>query len=57
MEGTTTAYRPTRGWIDMAFPSVPHYGWKWLCQAGGGAGTTYYVDWIVSMYVSFRARR
>lgn len=29
---TATGYGPGRGWLDLTYPSVPHYGIKWWWQ-------------------------
>lgn len=54
---TTTGYGSRRGWLDCAYPGIPHYGWKYTMQLGGAPGTTYYYDTRVTYYLMFRARR
>lgn len=29
---TSTGYGPGRGWLDLTYPNVPHYGIKWWWQ-------------------------
>lgn len=45
------------GWIDAAGLNVPHYGLKWGCKPGGSAGSTIYMDVLLSVYVKWAGRR
>lgn len=52
----TTGYGARRGWIDTAYPDVPHFGLKYALEATGVASNDfafgYRID--VKMWVSFK---
>lgn len=54
---TTTAYAPKRGWVDMAYTGIPHYGWKFYTQIGGAPGTDFWYERVFTYYVACRLRR
>jgi hypothetical protein len=53
--GAFTSFAPKKGWVDVASPSVQHYGLKYAMLAAGAANAV----WTVTAHytVSFRNTR
>lgn len=49
--GVTTGFMPTKGWLDVAYPAVPHYGMKIYIQQTAVAQS---YDALIDYYLAFK---